>query len=367
MKKRDTKKRLSSKSASTLRVEDRVESVSSEKESRGEADEKSSYTDLWFDRFLRYAAVDRGLSPRTVEAYGRDLSLLGEFLEQRGTATVERLQREDITGFITFLDARGLCARSRARALVAVRSWMRFLLDAKKIQIDPTQDVVAPRFPKALPRTLRFDQVVALLRAPDCNTALGLRDRAMLEVLYGAGLRVSELISLSMDSLRPREGLIRVVGKGDKERIVPLSEAAFAVIERYLAESRPHLARAAQGRTTKNQVAKQPVASRAGRSLFLSRRGAKMTRQNFFDRLRQIALVAGVPAQAVSPHVLRHAFATDLLEGGADLRAVQTMLGHADLATTEIYTHLSRTRLRETVETRHPRGRSRRSGAGGLS
>lgn len=304
--------------------------------------------DPLLDRFLRHTAVDRGLSPRTVEAYGRDLAGFSSFLIEKCVTDPVNIRRENIAEFMAVLEAQGIGARSRARALVAIRSWMRFLLAEKVFAIDPTQDIVAPRFAKTLPRTLRLDQVVALLRAPDCSTVLGLRDRAMLEVLYGAGLRVSELIALSLDSPRRREGLIRVVGKGDKERIVPLSDAAFDWLERYLAESRPRLAKAA----------KKP-----SRTFFLSRRGTKMTRQNFFERLRQIAVTAGVPASAVSPHVLRHAFATDLLEGGADLRAVQAMLGHADLATTEIYTHLSRKRLRETVETRHPRGRGRRPGA----
>lgn len=332
-------------SASTSAKKPRAQGTHSLAKTQGDA---ISCFDPLLDRFLRHAAVDRGLSPRTIEAYGRDLAVFSRFLVQKCVAEPIRIRREHIAEFMTAQEAQGIGARSRARALVAIRSWMHFLLSEKILASDPTQDIVAPRFAKSLPRVLRLDQVIALLRAPDCSTALGLRDRAMLEVLYGAGLRVSELIALPLDSPRRREGLIYVVGKGDKERIVPLSDAAFDWIECYLVESRPRLAKAAK---------------KSSRTLFLSRRGTPMTRQNFFERLRQIAVVAGVPASTVSPHVLRHAFATDLLEGGADLRAVQAMLGHADLATTEIYTHLSRQRLRETVEMRHPRGRGRRPGA----
>ncbi|MBW2713789.1 MAG: tyrosine-type recombinase/integrase, partial [Deltaproteobacteria bacterium] len=179
----------------------------------------------------------------------------------------------------------------------------------------------------------------SLIDATDPKTALGLRDRAMLEVLYGAGLRVSELIGLDLTSLDPRAGLIRVLGKGNKERLIPLSEIAFERVNEYLRDARPRL-----------------LGKKRSEALFLSRRGGGMTRQNFFARLRQLATQAGLAPERVSPHILRHAFATDLLEGGADLRAVQAMLGHEDLSTTEIYTHVTRGRLRETVEKHHPRG-----------
>jgi integrase/recombinase XerD len=191
---------------------------------------------------------------------------------------------------------------------------------------------------------LRSDESLALIEAAGDDVPLGLRDRAMLEVLYGAGLRVSELVGLSLGAVDRRAGLLRVVGKGNKERIVPLGEPALEALDLYLAEARPVLERAA---------------ARKDDAVFLSRRGRRMTRQNFFQRLRGIARRAGISSDRVSPHVLRHAFATDLLEGGADLRAVQSMLGHADLSTTQVYTHVSRARLRETVEERHPRGAGR--------
>jgi integrase/recombinase XerD len=207
--------------------------------------------------------------------------------------------------------------------------------------------VRSPRVDQTLPRTLRPDESAALIAAADPGEPLGLRDRAMLEVLYGAGLRVSELVSLPLGAVDRRAGLLRVIGKGRKERLVPLGTPALEALDTYLDEERPVLARAGARRSD---------------AVFLTRRGRVMTRQNFFVRIRRLALQAGMPAARVSPHVLRHAFATDLLDGGADLRAVQSMLGHADLSTTQIYTHVSQSRLRETVERRHPRGRAGRRG-----
>ena len=203
-----------------------------------------------------------------------------------------------------------------------------------------------PRVERTLPRTLRIDETEALIAACDPANPLGQRDRAMLEVLYGAGLRVSELVSLPLSGLDRRAGMLRVMGKGRRERIVPLGTPALDALDEWFEAGRPQ------------------TLGRAGSSeaVFVTRRGRAMTRQNFFTRLRRLAQAAGIPSDRVSPHVLRHAFATDLLEGGADLRSVQTMLGHADLATTQIYTHVSRSRLRETVERRHPRGRGGRRG-----
>ncbi len=295
------------------------------------------------DAFLAHAAVERGLAPRTLEAYGRDLARFAAYLETSGRG-LDALRREDLAGFARALERDGLAPRSRARVLVAVRRLLRHRRRATGGE-DVADALPAPRLDRPLPRVLRPDETEALLAAVDDDAPLGLRDRAMLEVLYGAGLRVSELVGLPLSGLNRRAGLVRVVGKGGRERLVPLGEPALAAVDRWLEEGRPVLVRAAR---------------RPGEALFLSRRGTAMTRQNFFARLRQLALKAGIPTDRVSPHVLRHAFATDLLEGGADLRAVQSMLGHADLATTQIYTHVSRARLRETVEVRHPRGKGRR-------
>jgi integrase/recombinase XerD len=298
------------------------------------------------DGFLAHASVERGLSAKTVEAYARDLARFVSFLERQGVRRLGELRREHLTRFLAWLERSGLGARSRTRALVSVRRWLRYLGAAGALREDPVEGVAVPRFERPLPRVLRTDEAVALIEAVDPSAPLGLRDRAMLEVLYGGGLRVSELVALPLGALELRAGLARVVGKGDRERVVPLGAPALEALGAYLREERPLLARASRSSSD---------------AVFLSRRGRPMTRQNFFTRLRGVARRAGIPADRVSPHVLRHAFATDLLEGGADLRAVQSMLGHADLSTTQIYTHVSRSRLRETVEARHPRGRGGRT------
>jgi integrase/recombinase XerD len=293
------------------------------------------------DAFLAQAALERGLAPKTIEAYAGDLARFARWLSQAGVETPGSLRREHVTGFARALEAEGLSARSRTRILVATRRWIRFLLATEELAADPMDGVATPRFGQPLPKVLRPDETAALLAAAAPETPIGLRDRAMLEVLYGAGLRVTELVTLPLGALDSRAGVLRVFGKGRRERVVPLGEPALAAVEVYLTEGRPALLRADREATD---------------AMFLSRRGAPMTRQNFFTRLRRLAKIAGVSSERVSPHVLRHAFATDLLEGGADLRSVQAMLGHADLSTTQIYTHVSRARLRDVVETRHPRG-----------
>ena len=299
------------------------------------------------DAFLASAAALRGLSPATIEAYGRDLARLLGFLERAGVVRARQITREHVTGFAVALERDGLGARTRARALVAVRRWLRHLGAEGLLRSDPWQGTRLPRFDRPLPRVLRPDETTTLIESIDPETPIGLRDRAMLEVLYAAGLRVSELVRLPLSGVDRRAGVLRVRGKGSRERLVPLGAPALEALDAWLAEGRPRLARANR---------------RACDAVFLSQRGTPMTRQNFFTRLRGIALGAGIASASVSPHVFRHAFATDLLEGGADLRVVQTLLGHADLATTQIYTHVSRARLRETVEARHPRGGGRRRG-----
>jgi integrase/recombinase XerD len=301
----------------------------------------SASLDAAVDGFLQHAALERGLSARTLEAYGRDLARFVRFVAKTGVRDVAALERRHVTGFLESLAADGLAPRSRARMLVATRRFVRFLLASGRISRDPSEGVLSPRLPRALPKLLRPEESAALMAAAAGDDPLALRDRAMLEVLYGGGLRVSELVGLPRSGLDARAGLLRVFGKGRRERVVPIGEPALDALARYLDAGRPALARASR---------------RPSEALFLSRRGAAMTRQNFFERLRGHAVRAGLPRERVSPHVLRHAFATDLLEGGADLRAVQAMLGHADLATTQIYTHVSRGRLRELVDAHHPRG-----------
>jgi integrase/recombinase XerD len=293
------------------------------------------------DRYLNYARLEQGLAKKTIEAYANDLMRFIRYLETLGITEPRQLTRICVLGFIEQLAEEGLVARSRARTLSALRRMIAFAAAHHWLESDPFEAISTPRQGLALPKVLRTDETEALLAAVDTSTPLGLRDRAMIELLYGSGLRVSELVGLPLSGFDIRAGLLRVVGKGNKERVVPVGESASAAIQAYLLEGRPLL------------LGNHPDRDRA---IFLSRRRSSMTRQNFFLMLRKLARVAGIPQERVSPHVLRHAFATDLLEGGADLRSIQAMLGHSDLATTQIYTHVSRGRLRETVEERHPRG-----------
>lgn len=293
------------------------------------------------DAFLTRLAVEEGLSHRTIEAYAGDLRHLRQHLSERGIERVERVTRHDLNALSAYLHDRSMAASSRARALVSVRRLMRYAEELGLIGADPIEALHAPKQQRALPRILHAEETAALIEAARTDDPLGVRDVAMLEVLYGAGLRVTELVTLPLSAIDRRGQLLRVVGKGRKERIVPMGDVASEAIDHYLADARPSL------------LGERPDREHA---VFLTRRGKVMTRQNFFARLRRHARKAGIASDRVSPHVLRHGFATDLLEGGADLRSIQAMLGHADLSSTEIYTHVSRKRLRETVESRHPRG-----------
>ena len=299
------------------------------------------------DRFLTHLAVERGLARNTLAAYGRDLARLAAHLEVQGVRTPEAIRAEHWRSFAVALEREGLSPASRTRMLVSARRFGGRLLADGVIARDPAEGLATPGRGLRLPRVLREDETEALLAvAASGKGPLAMRDCAMLEVLYGAGLRVSELVALPLAGLDRRAGLLRVLGKGSRERIVPLGEPALRAIETWLAGGRPLWARRAR---------------RGSDAMFLTARGAQMTRQNFFVRLRQLARRAGIASERVSPHVLRHSFATDLLEGGADLRAVQAMLGHADLATTQVYTHVSRDGLRRTVEAHHPRGAGTRT------
>ena len=293
------------------------------------------------DAYLSHAHLELGLATNTIQAYARDLARFAGFLSDEGMVSWSELQPSHLTGFACSMEGEGLAARSRARALAAVRCLLRFGAQTRVIEGDPIQALANPKLPLRLPRVLDLEETRRLITAaPD--TVLGQRDAAMLEVLYGAGLRVSELVGLPLAALDLRGGLLRVLGKGQKERIVPIGGAAVAALQHYLSDARPALL----GERTDSSFA-----------VFLSRRGSAMTRQNFFVRLRWLARRASIPLDRVSPHVLRHAFATDLLRGGADLRSIQAMLGHVDLSSTEIYTHVDRHRLRQTIEARHPRAR----------
>ena len=298
--------------------------------------------DRAIDLYLDHLKVERGLSLNTLDGYGRDLARLGAFLAARDRADVDDVTAADLTDHLIELADVGLGARSRARALVAMRGLFRHLIAEHWLDVDPGQLLEAPRSPPRSPVVLGEHAVAALIAAPRRDTPRGLRDAAMLELLYASGLRVSELVGLPLADVNLRGGFLRVTGKGKKTRMVPMGAAARDTIERYLVEVRPSWLRARD----------QPA-------LFLTERGGPMTRQGFWKLLGVYARAAGVRAVggAVSPHKLRHSFATHLLERGADLRAVQAMLGHADIATTQIYTHVSRAHLIEQYRKAHPRAR----------
>nr|WP_178132359.1 MULTISPECIES: site-specific tyrosine recombinase XerD [Pseudomonas] len=289
------------------------------------------------DRFLDALWLEKGLADNTRLAYGSDLALFNGWLGEQGVS-LERAGREAILDHLAWRLAQGYKARSTARFLSGVRGFYRYCLREGLIAEDPTLQVELPQLGKPLPKSLSEADVEALLAAPETEDPLGLRDRAMLEVLYACGLRVSELVGLTLEQLNLRQGVVRVFGKGSKERLVPLGEEAIVWLERYLRNARDDL-----------------LGGRPSDVLFPSLRGEQMTRQTFWHRIKHHAKVAGI-GKSLSPHTLRHAFATHLLNHGADLRVVQMLLGHSDLSTTQIYTHIARARLQELHAQHHPRG-----------
>jgi len=297
--------------------------------------------DAAIDAFLQHLRVERGLSANTAKAYAGDLFCLSELLRGRGRASVRDVTDRDLVDFALSL-SKALGARSQARRLVAVRGLFRWLRAERVLEVDPAAELELPKVGRALPRTLGRDDIDRLLALPDRDTPRGLRDAAMLETLYATGLRVSELVNLRVSDLELDKGYLRTLGKGKKERLVPMGEVARVRLGEYVVEARAKLAPAA---------ASGPV-------LFLTPRGKAMTRQGFFKLLRGYALRVGID-WAISPHKLRHSFATHLLEGGADLRSVQAMLGHKDIGTTEVYTHVSRAHLRKVHGQLHPRSAGR--------
>ncbi len=285
--------------------------------------------------FLEYLAVEKGLARNTVQSYERDVRKLVAHLKP-GRTPLHGVTEDVLTGFVRKQSQGGLSARSLARLISALRSFFRFLVLSGLVKRDPSARLTTPSTWLALPKFLTVEEVEALLKTPDATKARGVRDRAMLEVLYGAGLRVSELAMLKAAEVNLEDGFLVCRGKGGKERIVPLGRSACDAVKRWLAEARP-------------------LVDEDGREeLFLSRRGRPFTRQGLWKLLRQHAVTAGLGAK-ISPHVLRHSFATHLLERGADLRSVQLMLGHSQITTTQIYTHVSRERLRRVYDKFHPR------------
>lgn len=304
-------------------------------------------------RFLDHLTVERGLSANTVAAYRRDLARYARFLRSNGVRDARRVDDVTAASFVAHLsgsthrDGRRYRATSVVRALAAIRSFHRFLIREGEAQRNPAASVVRPRLPRALPRPISIEDVVRILATADDATPTGLRDRAALETLYGAGLRISELVGLDVDDVDLEEGSVRVLGKGGKERDVPLGRAACEALGAYLTRGRPALA------TTRSRAA-----------LFLNRRGGRLTRQGAARILAAHVKRAGISTR-VTPHTLRHSFATHLLEGGADVRVVQELLGHASVATTQVYTLVTREHLREVYFSTHPRARRREVVGGG--
>ncbi len=291
-------------------------------------------TDL--EQFYHHLGVERGLAPLTLAAYAQDLQDFRQYGEDRGLSTWEAVDLPLLQSYLTALEARGLSPRSRARRLSALRQFFRFLQREEKLAQNPLELLDSPRLPQRLPQVLGEREVAALLAAPDPSTPLGQRDDALLELLYATGLRVSELVGLTLKQVDLRRGVVRPLGKGKKERLVPMVPRAVDKLKLYLAQGRPALLR-----------------GRESSYLFVNHQGGRLSRQGFWKVLKHYARLAGV--RDLSPHTLRHSFATHLLSRGANLRVLQLLLGHADLATTTIYTHLDAARLREVHKKAHPR------------
>ena len=287
------------------------------------------------DQFIDALWLESGLSKNTLSAYRSDISGLARFL---GHSNLLDVQQSDIQKFLATLLAQGRKGASSARILSTLRRFYRYQVRQNRMPVDPCSQVRSPRQGRPLPISLSEHQVEKLLHAPDIQSALGLRDRAMLETLYATGLRVSELVNLTMLEANLDVGVVRIIGKGNKERLVPLGEQAIDWVSRYLQRARPDLL---QGKSSE--------------ALFVTARGTSMTRQAFWYMIKRHARLTDIP-QNLSPHTLRHAFATHLINHGADLRSVQMLLGHADLSTTQIYTHIARERLQSMHARHHPRG-----------
>lgn len=297
----------------------------------------NSENDQIIANYLDALWLEKGLSDNSLAAYRRDLKGLAEFIEKLDK-TLLLVDRIDLMDYLGSRMKAGYKARSTARMMSCLRSFYRYLIRENRISEDPTQNLESPKLGRPIPDSLTEMEVDDLLEAPDIKTTLGMRDRTMLEVLYATGLRVSELVGLRLEQVNLRQGLVRVMGKGNKERLVPLGEEAMDWIDRYLAEARGELL---------HNLSESVV--------FPSQQGRPMTRQTFWHRIKRYAIEAGI-TKHLSPHTLRHAFATHLLNHGADLRVVQMLLGHSDLSTTQIYTHVARQRLNELHQQHHPRG-----------
>lgn len=289
------------------------------------------------EQYFNHLIIEKGLAQNSLESYSSDLIRFVNFLEKQKISTFEDVDTSTILAWMVQLDRSGLSARSRARHLVAVRGFYRYLTGSKKGVKNPVKDIDLPKTGLSLPKIMSVKEVEKLLGMPDLKVPRGQRDLAMLEVIYGAGLRVSELISLELQDINTDSGYVRVMGKGSKERIVPIGSHALKAVNAWSNEGRP-------------LMLKKIISP----YLFVARAGKPMTRQSFWKIIKKYSLAAGISSN-VTPHTLRHSFATHLLEGGADLRSVQTMLGHSDISTTQIYTHVSRDYLKTMHDKFHPR------------
>ena len=290
------------------------------------------------DPFFHYLIVEKGLSRKTIEAYSHDLNRFVDFLEKKGIEEVSQAEKLDVRAFLLALKRQGLSSRTTARHLVALRTFFRFLIQEGTLEVSPAEDLESPTLTMKMPEILSVKEVEQLLEQPDTQALLGIRDRAMLELLYGTGMRVSELVQIPINQLNVEGGYVLLYGKGSKERIVPLGREAMKWVTVYLQTARGRLAK-----------------GRESPLLFVSRAGRGMSRQRFWKSIKTYGRKSGIKKR-ITPHLLRHSFASHLLERGADLRSVQMMLGHSDISTTQIYTHVAGERLKKVHQRHHPRG-----------
>ena len=290
------------------------------------------------DAFIDNIWIEKGLSQNTLDSYRSDLEQFSSWLE-KNNLSYTKTSKKEILSYLSFLFQKGLGSKTVARKLSSLKSFFRYLVFKSIIPNDPSSEVETPKLLKSIPKSISEKEVEALLAAPDEKTDIGLRDKTMIETLYSCGLRISELTNLELLNLNLRQGVIRVIGKGQKERLVPMGDQLIGLLELYIFSSRKNL-----------------LNKRHSDFLFLSTRGQRMTRQSFWHRIKHYCLASGFEPDKISPHVLRHAFATHLLNNGADLRVVQLLLGHSDLNTTQIYTEVARQRLKRLHTEHHPRG-----------
>jgi integrase/recombinase XerD len=294
--------------------------------------------DQLLDQYLHYLIIEKGLSKNTIEAYRHGLSRFFDHLRKKGIQEIRNVGKFDIRAFLLVLKKRGLSTKTLVRDLVAIRTFFQFMIQEEILEVNPAEEIESPKTTKTLPEILTLKEVEKLLEQPDPRTYLGIRDRTMLEVLYATGMRVSELIQLPANQINLENGYVVIYGKGSKERIVPLGSEAIKWVNLYLRAARERLAK-----------------GKESHFLFINRSGSRMSRQRFWKNLKTYGLRAGL-RKRITPHLLRHSFASHLLERGADLRSVQMMLGHVDISTTQIYTHVTGERLKKIHQRYHPRG-----------